>query len=157
MHADDGVLQSVAHFGDGQRRGVGREDCLGLAHGVQLVQQLLLGGHVFLDALDDQVGVRTGGFFLHQHICQQGVHRLLRHLALFNTLLQGSRQLILVLLRGSDGTCIHKGGVALRRENLSNSAAHRTCAKNCNFHVNPPIIFTYLWDLFHKGQYVSHL
>ena len=134
VHTDDGMLQTVAHLGDRQRRGVGGEDGLGLAQAVQLIQQLLLGSHVFLDALDDEIRVGAGGLLLHQHVGQQGVHSLLGHLALLHPLLQGSSQLILVLLRGSDGAGIHQGGVALCRENLRNAAAHGTCAKNCNLH-----------------------
>ena len=149
MHADNGMLQPVAHLGDGQRRGVGSEDGAVLAHGVQLVEQGLLGGHVFLDALNDEIGVRSGGLLLHQHVGQQGVLRLLRHLALLDALLQRRGQLILVLLRGSDGACIHQSGVALGREDLSDTAAHSASAKNCNFHTDPPI-FNFLRDIFHK-------
>ena len=135
MHTDDGVLEAVAHLGDRQRGGVGSEDGLGLAQLVQLAEQLLLGSHVFLDALDDEIRVGAGGLLLHQDVGQQSVHSLLGHLALGHALGQRSSQLILVLLSGSHRACIHQGSVALSRENLSNAAAHGAGAENRYFHV----------------------
>ena len=135
VHADDGVLEAVAHLGDRQRGGVGSEDGLGLAQFVQLAEQLLFGGHIFLDALDDQIGVSAGGLLLHQDVGQQSIHSLLGHLALGHAFGQRSSQLILVLLSGSHRACIHQGSVALSRENLSNAAAHGAGAENRYFHV----------------------
>ena len=141
MHTDDGVAQAVAHLGDGQGGGVGGEDDTVLADGVQLLEQGALGGHILLHALDHEVGVSAGGLLLNQNVGQQSVHSLLSHLALGNALGKRGGQLILMLLGGSHRACIHQGGVALCRENLSNAAAHGAGAENCNFHcVYPPTI-----------------
>ena len=140
MHADNGMVQTQTHLGNGQRRGVGGEDGLGLAQAVQLIQQLFLGGHVFLDALDDEIGVGAGGLLLHQNIGQQSVHGLLGHLALSHPLGQRSGQLILVLLGGSHATRIHQRRVALCRENLRDAAAHGTCSEYCYFHIQFSLI-----------------
>ena len=61
VHTDQVMLHALAHLGDGQRGGVGGEDGLVLADGVQLAQQFLLDGHVLGHALDDQIGI--GGSF----------------------------------------------------------------------------------------------
>ena len=141
MHADDGVLEAETHLGDGQRRGVGRENGALLAHLVELAEQLALGAHLFLDALDDEVGVRRGRLLLDEDVVQDGVLSLFGHLALLDTLLQGSGELILVALSGSDAGSVHQSGVALGREDLSDAAAHGAGAENCNFHcVYPPTI-----------------
>ena len=137
----------MAHLGDGQRGGVGCKDRLGLAQGVQLIQQFLLGSHVFLHALNDQIGVSAGGLLLHQNVGQQGIHSLLGHLALGNAFGQRSSQLILVLLSGSHGAGVHQSGVALRGKNLSNTAAHSTGAKNCNFHDVSSCYFNFLFGV----------
>ena len=141
MHTDDGVLEAQAHLGDGQRRGVGRKDGGILAHGVELAEQLTLGGHVLGHALDDEVGVGRSGLLLDENVVQDGILGLFGHLALLDALLQGSGELILVALSGSDAGSVHQSGVALGREDLSDAAAHGAGAENCNFHcVYPPTI-----------------
>ena len=141
VHADDGVLEAEAHLGDGQRRGVGREDGALLAHLVELAEELTLGVHVLRHALDDEVGVRRGRLLLDEDVVQDGVLGLFGHLALLDALLQGSGELILVALSGSDAGSVHQSGVALGREDLSDAAAHGAGAENCNFHcVYPPTI-----------------
>ena len=141
VHADDGVLEAEAHLGDGQRRGVGRENGALLAHLVELAEELTLGVHVLRHALDDEVGVRRGRLLLDEDVVQDGVLGLFGHLALLDALLQGSGELILVALSGSDAGSVHQSGVALGREDLSDAAAHGAGAENCNFHcVYPPTI-----------------
>ena len=134
MHADHGMVQAVGHLGDGQGGGVGGKNGLGLAHGVQLAEEGLLRDHVFLYALDDEVGVGAGGLLLHQDVRHDGVGGGLLHPALVHALLERGGQLVLVLLGGRHGACVHQGGVALRRENLGNTAAHRARAKNSYLH-----------------------
>ena len=141
VHADDGVLEAETHLGDRQRRGVGREDGALLAHLVELAEELTLGVHVLRHALDDEVGVRRGRLLLDEDVVQDGVLGLFGHLALLDALLQGSGELILVALSGSDAGSVHQSGVALGREDLSDAAAHGAGAENCNFHcVYPPTI-----------------
>ena len=119
VHADDGVLQILAHLGDGQGGGVGGEDDAVFADGVQLLEQGALGLHVLL--LDEDVG-------------HQGVLGLLGHLALLHPLLQGGGQLILVALGRSGATGVHQGGVSLGREDLGNAAAHGAGTEDGYFH-----------------------
>ena len=141
VHADDGVLEAETHLGDGQRRGVGGEDGALLAHLIELAEQLALGAHLFLDALDDEVSVSGGGLLLDEDVVEDLVLGLFGHLALLDALLQGSGELILVALSGSDAGSVHQSGVALGREDLSDAAAHGTGAENCNFHcVYPPTL-----------------
>ena len=135
------MLETEAHLGDGQRRGVGRKDGALLAHLVELAEELTLGVHVLRHALDDEVGVRRGRLLLDEDVVQDGVLGLFGHLALLDALLQGSGELILVALSGSDAGSVHQSGVALGREDLSDAAAHGAGAENCNFHcVYPPTI-----------------
>ena len=141
VHADDGVLEAEAHLGDGERRGVGGKDGALLAHLIELAEQLALGAHLFLDALDDEVSVSGGGLLLDEDVVEDRVLGLFGHLALLDALLQGSGELILVALSGSDAGSVHQSGVALGREDLSDAAAHGTGAENCNFHcVYPPTL-----------------
>ena len=141
MHADDGVLEAETHLGDGERRGVGRENGGVLAHLIELAEQLALGAHLFLDALDDEVSVSGGGLLLDEDVVEDRVLGLFGHLALLDALLQGSGELVLVALSGSDAGSVHQSGVALGREDLSDAAAHGTGAENCNFHcVYPPTL-----------------
>ena len=134
VHADQGVLQTVSHVGDGQRRCVGGEDSLGLAQLVQLLQQGLLGSHLLLDALDDQIGIGGGGLLVHDDVDQQSVNGLLSHLAAGNALGQVSGQLILVALSGSDAAGENQGGVSLRSESLGDADAHGAGAENSYLH-----------------------
>ena len=150
MHADHGMVQAVGHLGDGQGGGVGGKNGLGLAHGVQLAEQGLLGAHVFLDALNDEIRVGAGGLFLHQHVGHDGVGGGLFHPALVHPLLERGGQLVLVLLGGRHGAGVHQGGVALRREDLSDAAAHRARAKNRYLHDCSSCYFVKLWVLLSR-------
>ena len=134
VHADDGVLQILAHLGDGQGGGVGGEDDAVFADGVQLLEQGALGLHVLLHALDDQVGLGSGGHLLDENVGHQGVLGLLGHLALLHPLLQGGGQLILVALGRSGAAGVHQGGVSLGREDLGNAAAHGAGTEDGYFH-----------------------
>ena len=80
-------------------------------------------------ALDDEVGVRRGRLLLDEDVVQDGVLGLFGHLALLDALLQGSGELILVALSGSDAGSVHQSGVALGREDLSDAAANCRCRK----------------------------
>ena len=57
VHADQGTAQALADLGDGQRRGVGSENTLGLADLIQLAEGGLLDLHILESSLDDQVAV----------------------------------------------------------------------------------------------------
>ena len=138
MHTDDGVLEAKTHLGDGQRGGVGGKDGGFLAQPIQLAEHGALVRHLFLGALNDEVGIGGGGLLLHEDIRHQGILGLLSHLALLDALLQGSVELVLVALRGSDAGRVHQSGVAVRRKDLRDAAAHGAGAENCNFHFCVP-------------------
>ena len=138
VHTDDGVLEAKAHLGDGQRGGVGGKDGGFLAQLIQLAEHGALVRHLFLGALNDEVGIGGGGLLLHEDIRHQGILGLLSHLALLDALLQGSVELVLVALRGSDAGRVHQSGVAVCREDLRDAAAHGAGAENCNFHFCVP-------------------
>ena len=140
MHAHQGVLQALGHLRNGQRGSVGSENGAILAHSIQLSQQLLLHGHVLSDALDDQIGIGGSVHLLHQDAGHDVIGGSLVHLAPCNLLSQRGSQLILMALCALDAGSIHQSGVALRCENLGNTAAHSACAKYCDFHnCFPPI------------------
>ena len=125
VHADQGVLQTVSHVGDGQGRGVGGKGGIGLADIVQLHEQLLLDVHVLLDALDDQIDV--GGLFMglgDQNVGQQSILGLRGHLALVHPLLQGLGQGVLVPLGGRRAAGVHQNGMTLGGKHLGNAPAH---------------------------------
>ena len=84
--------------------------------------------------LADIFGIGGSLELLDQDAAHQIISGFLSHLALGDLLVQGGSQLVLMTLRACRAGCIHQGGVALRCENLSNTAAHRTCAKYCYFH-----------------------
>ena len=134
MHADELMLQALTHLGDGQRGSVGSEDGILLADGIQAAQQLLLGGHILGNALDDQVGIGGGLELLHQDAAHDIISSFLSHLAAGDLLVQRGGQLVLMTLSAGNAGSIHQSGVALRCENLSDTAAHSTCTKDCDFH-----------------------
>ena len=136
VHTDQVMLQPLAHLGDGQRGGVGGEDGLILAQSIQTAQQLLLDFHVLSDALDDQIGISGALELLDQNAAHDIISSFLGHLALGDLLVQGGGQLVLMTLCACGAGSIHQSGVALRCENLSNTAAHCTCAKYCYFHFS---------------------
>ena len=138
MHADHRVLQAETHLSYGQRRGVGREDGAFLAHRIELVQQLTLGGHFFLDAFDNQIGVGSSGLFFHEDVGQQSINGFLSHFALFDALLQRLGQVVFVALSGCNAGSVHQSGVSFSSEDLSDTAAHGAGAKNCYFHDRFP-------------------
>ena len=144
VHTDQVMLQALAHLGDGQRGGVGGEDGLVLADGVQLAQQFLLDGHVLGHALDDQIGIGGSVKLLDQNAAHDIVRGFLGHLTLGDLLVQGGGQLVLMTLCAGGAGSIHQGGVALRCENLGNAAAHRTGAEYCYFHDSSSYLNFYM-------------
>ena len=128
------ALQPMAHLRNGQGGSVGSKNRLRLAQLIQPAEQLLLGTHLLRDALDHQIGVRSGGFLFHQNIGHQGILGTLGHLALGYPLLQRCVQLLFMPLGGGDAAGVHQGSVAVGGEDLSNAAAHSAGAENCNLH-----------------------
>ena len=124
----------MAHLRNGQGGSVGSKNRLRLAQLTQPAEQLLLGTHLLRDALDHQIGVRSGGFLFHQNIGHQGILGTLGHLALGYPLLQRCVQLLFMPLGGGDAAGVHQGSVAVGGEDLSNAAAHSAGAENCNLH-----------------------
>ena len=80
------------------------------------------------------IGIGGGVELLDQNAAHDIVRGFLGHLALGDLLVQGGGQLVLMTLCACGAGSIHQSGVALRCENLSNTAAHCTCAKYCYFH-----------------------
>ena len=134
VHTDEGVLQAVAHLSDGQRRGVGSKHSFRLAQLVQAMEQLLLGTHLLGDALDDQIGIGSGGLLFDQHVGHESGLGALGHLALGDPLLQGSVQLFLMALGGGDAAGVHQGSVPIGGKNLGDTTTHGAGAENCNLH-----------------------
>ena len=134
MHTDELMLQALTHLGDGQRGSVGGEDGVFLAQSVQTAQQLLLGGHILGNALDDQVGIGGSLNLLHQDAAHDVISSFLSHLAAGDLLVQRGSQLILMTLSAGDAGSIHQSGVTLCGKDLSDTAAHSTCTKDCDFH-----------------------
>jgi len=135
VHTHQVMLQTVGHLGDGQRRGVGGKDGLFLADRIQLAQQLLLGGHVLSDALDDQIGVCSCFELLHHYAAHQIIGSFLSHLALGHSLVQRGSQLVTVTLSACHTGSIHHSHMALGSKDLCDTAAHGASAKHCNFHT----------------------
>ena len=135
MHTHHLVLQTKTDLGDGQRGGVGCKNSLGLDDLVQFLQQNLLGGHVFLDGLQNQIAIGTGGLLFDLDVVQDGINSLLGHLALFHALLQTCGQFILVALSAGRRAGEQISFVAGLSEHLSDAAAHGTGAKYCYLHA----------------------
>ena len=135
MHTNDGMLDAVRHFGDGEGGSIGGENGLRLADGVQFGKEFFLGRHILFDALNDEIGVSGGGLLFHQNVIHDGVFRFLGHFAPAHELVKTGGELVLVALRGLDGACVHQGGVTVLREDLRDAASHGTRAKNCYLHV----------------------
>ena len=136
MHADQRTGQALADLGDGQRRGVGGEDALGLADLVQLAEGGLLDLHILESSLNDQVAVsaeillQTGGDGSHA-----AVNLSLIQLALGNQLGIAGSNLVLAALGPLLLDVAQCNGEALNLgECLCDALAHGASANNAYLH-----------------------
>ena len=134
MHPDQGAAQALADLGDGQGRGVGGENALGLADLVQLAEGGLLHAHVLKGGLHDQVAVgaqvllQARGDGGHDAVGLGLVHLALFHqlgIALLDLGLAAVGPLLLDVAQGH--------GPAALGEGLGDALAHGACADHANF------------------------
>ena len=87
VHTDQRTADTLADLGDGQRRGVGSEDALGLADLIQLAESGLLDLHILESSLNDEVAVSAQVFLQARgDSSDDSVSLLLSHLALSDQL-----------------------------------------------------------------------
>ena len=136
VHADQRTGQALADLGDGQRRGVGSENALGLADLIQLAKGGLLDLHILESSLDDQVAVSAQVLFQASgDSSHAAVDFSLIQLALGNQLGIASGDLVLAALGPLLLDVTQSNGVALDLcESLCNTLAHSASANNAYLH-----------------------
>ena len=126
VHTDQRTRQALADLGDGQRRGVGSENALGLANLIQLAKGGLLDLHILESSLHDQVAVSAQVLFQASgDSSHAAVDFSLIQLALGNQL----------GIASGDLDVTQSNGVALDLcESLCNTLAHSASANNAYLH-----------------------
>ena len=127
------TLGSGSDGGDGDGRGVGSQDGLGLADLVQFLEDALLDVQDLDGSLNDQVAVLGVGQLQGEGNAAQGlVLLLLGDLALGNLLLHVLLQNALAALNESISDVADDNGLASLSENLGDAHAHGACTQDHN-------------------------
>ena len=142
MHADNGTIQAIGNFGNGERGGVGGKDAIRLADFLQLFKDLLLQLHLFKSRFHNQVTVGNNFIGAGGNLVQDSIGCGLLHLPLGNSLLKALGNLRLTVSRPFcfniakpyfKALCLCKG--------LSNAVTHCSRANNTNLHGYFLLIF----------------